>query len=117
MSLKVRVAAIATLSLLTASPCLALSLEHAPVNSDGSSRIADPDDAAASRFAQFAASSAGRDQVAEPRGTMVTYDLSAAPRAKAGSGYDALRANPGDARFNPFMADAAAPSGKDAAGR
>jgi hypothetical protein len=118
MPLLTRIASVAALSVLTASPCFALSVVRAPENSDAGSRLVDPDEALTRPFAQFISSSQVGEKPALSHGPMVTYDLSApAHAAKAGSGYDAMVRRPGDPQFNPFVSDMFAEPARASAGR
>jgi hypothetical protein len=110
MTLRFGLASIAALSLLAASPAFAFQVTSSPVNSDGSARFADPDDALSKPFAALMPGFSSQDDRATEHGAMITYDLSAKPRgkaraAKAHASLDTVFTRPADPEFNPFLSD------------
>ncbi|HVY33375.1 MAG TPA: hypothetical protein VG960_03035 [Caulobacteraceae bacterium] len=104
MSLKTQISLAAGLALLAASPSFAFSVGQAPVNSDGSSKIVDPDAAAEHMFSGLTTSNA-RVSSTPSHGAMVTYNLTGKQAASSKTddpSYD-IAAHPTDPRYNPFL--------------
>ena len=87
-----------------ASPAFALSVTTTAAAPQAAAKFTDPDEAL-SGLAKLVAGSTGQTerQTPEPRGAMVTYDLSAgAKQASSRDGLADLAAQPGNPDYNPF---------------